>query len=102
MVGTSTEASIVVNGTETKALLDSGSCVSTISQPFYEEHLNQTELRPLTEILKVECADGSELPYLGYVEANLTTAGIPKSSSQQGLFLITPETNYNSKTKILE
>lgn len=101
LVGTSNEAQIKINNIETIALIDSGSCVSSISKSFYDEHLSSEPLRPLTEILKVECADGSELPYLGYIEATLSTLGIPNSTEQQCLFLITPETKYSTKTPVL-
>lgn len=62
LVGTSNEAHIRINNIETTALIDSGSCISSISKSFYDEYLNNEPLRPLTEILKAECADGSELP----------------------------------------
>ena len=37
LVGITNEANILVNGTECKALLDTGSTVSTISQTFYDK-----------------------------------------------------------------
>lgn len=101
MVGPSTEAEGTINDIVTKALLDTGSCISSISKIFYDEHLHHLEIQPLDNILKIECADGNELPYLGYVEANLTTDGIPNSKKHNCLFFITPETKYSSATPVL-
>lgn len=101
LVGTSTEAAIKLNNIDTTALLDSGSCIFSVSESFYNEFLKNVELRPLTEILKVECADGSELPYLGYIEVQLKTDGVPNSSTYNCLFLVTPETRYSAKVPVL-
>ena len=40
IAGTSNEFIVFINGTETKALLDTGSCVSTCSKSFYENNLS--------------------------------------------------------------
>lgn len=102
LVGSATEAEVWINGIQTSALLDTGSCISAISETFFKEHLQETtELQPLKNIVNVECADGSELPYLGLVEVELTTDGVPDTSSQKCLFLVTPETKYSSKVPIL-
>lgn len=60
LVGGISETRIKINSVETLGLLGTGSCVSVLSERFYKEHLKDT---PLQE-LKVECADGQELPYL--------------------------------------
>lgn len=39
LVRTSTEVTIHINDIEATALLDSRSCISTISKTFYNEHL---------------------------------------------------------------
>ena len=101
LVGSSTETDIKINGIPTTALIDSGSCISAISKTFFDEHFKETPMEKLTEILNVECADGSELPYLGYISATLSSVGIEKSKEQQCLFLVTPETNYNKQIPIL-
>ena len=81
--------------------MDSGSCISTISEHFYNSHLKDREIKELGEILNIECADGSKLPYIGYISATLTTIGIPKSTDQECLFLVTPQTNYSTQTPVL-
>lgn len=101
LIGSSTETNIKINNIETTALLDTGSCISYISQSFYQQHLSELEIHPLKNILNVECADGSKLPYIGYVEATLQTDGVPKTDGQTCIFLITPDTPYNRKTPVL-
>lgn len=41
LVGNCNECSVTVNNIENTALLDTGSCISTISLPFYQQHLRQ-------------------------------------------------------------
>jgi hypothetical protein len=65
LVGTSNESSVIVNNIETTALLDTGSCISTISDKFYKQHLASLDLMPVRNILRIECADGQQLPYVG-------------------------------------
>ncbi|XP_053390712.1 uncharacterized protein LOC128553555 [Mercenaria mercenaria] len=57
LVGDVNEVNISVNKIGVSALLDTGSCVSLISESFYKEHLSDVELEPLTGVLNIECAD---------------------------------------------
>lgn len=101
LVGHTNEAQIFINGKEANALIDTGSCVSTVNINFYNSNLNHLEMRPVSEILNIECADGKTLPYHGYIETTLNTKGIPKQEDLVCLFLVVSETPYNSKTPIL-
>ena len=102
LVGETNEVNINIKNIPTTALLDTGSCVSVISNSFYTEHLSNIEILPINQILKIECADGQQLPYLGYIETELfIERGLPKSESQQCLFLIVPDTNYSSKIPVI-
>ncbi len=101
LVGSSNEAEVKINGATTTALIDTGSCISSISKSFYDKHLNNVKIEPLQEILNVECADGGELPYIGFIPATLSTVGIENSQDQECLFLITPGTNYTEQIPVL-
>ena len=101
LVGEALEVSILVNGIATTALCDTGSCVSTCSEQFYNDHLQNIELKPLSKILKIECADGNVLPYKGYIESSLKACGIPENQEQKCLLLVVPNTQYNNTTPIL-
>ena len=96
-----TETSVFIDSVETQALLDTGSCISSVGHSFYVNNLSHLPLLPITDLLSVECADGNRLPYLRYIKATLTSSGIPECSGQFCLFLIVPDTSYNLKVPVL-
>ena len=49
--------------------------------------------------MKIECADGKDLPYEGFIEVDLEIQGI--SESIEALLLIVPESQYNSRIPLL-
>ena len=71
LVGDSNEVSVSICGVPTKALLDTGSTVTTISESFCRQYLYHLPIQPLDTILSLSCANGESLPYLGYVEAGI-------------------------------
>ncbi|XP_053372981.1 uncharacterized protein LOC123532109 [Mercenaria mercenaria] len=102
LFGSTNEANITINGHLTSSLLDTGSSCSLIAESFYKNHLTDIELQPLKEILHIECADGSKLPYLGYIQADINIPnGLPKSQDHTCLFLVVPDTNYSSRTPVI-
>ena len=66
LVGEANESKVIVEGQETRALLDSGSQLSAISWTWVKK-LN-LEPKQLQSILWIEGSGGLEVPYLGYVE----------------------------------
>ena len=101
LVGDPNESEIVINGHLAKALLDTGSCVSVISESLANT-IKDSEIKETDKLLKIECADGSQLPYLGYIEADITvTDGLPNASQKPCLFLVIPDTEYSSKTPVI-
>ncbi len=72
LVGSSNEGNIFVQGQSVKALIDSGSMVTTISETFYNSLPDKPALKSIEDLgLKVSIADGSALKYLGYIECNI-------------------------------
>lgn len=61
-----------VEGRSTTSLLDTGSQVTTVPQSFYQQHLSEHEIKPLFDLLEVQGANGQCVPYLGYIELNIT------------------------------
>lgn len=98
-MGDATETEIQINGVTGMALLDTGSTISTISQKFFENHMN-TELHPIEELLTVECAGGQLLTYLGYVEAEVSAPEL-LGQSFPTIFLVVPDTEYSKRVPIL-
>jgi hypothetical protein len=83
------EVTIKVNGITASALLDTGSTVSTVSESFYLQYLAKQSIQTLDRILHIECANGEEMPYLGYITVRaeavipltfmVTSLGLPNS-----------------------
>lgn len=71
-VRTSPETTINIEGVKIKCLLDTGAQVSTITESFYRRYLeNKLEVYDLKEIITISAAKGSDIPYLGFVEATV-------------------------------
>jgi len=87
----------------TKALLDTGSTVSTICRTFYEDHLKHIPIQTLDEILNIECADGGFLPYDGMIEAKIKVSGLDDQDVKPlaGVFLIIPDSQYSASVPVL-
>ncbi|KAK3106295.1 hypothetical protein FSP39_017215 [Pinctada imbricata] len=99
LVGTANEANVILNNRKVTALLDTGSSVSTISQSYYDEHLKDLPMHPVTDILTIECADGLHLPYTGYIILPLKIDGT--DITIDSFFLIVPTITYHQKVPVL-
>lgn len=71
LVGESPTTTVLLDGVKCKALLDTGSQVTCVSEKFYRSHLSHRDLIPLSE-LDLTGAGGYDVPYLGYITLNLT------------------------------
>ncbi|VDI05198.1 Hypothetical predicted protein [Mytilus galloprovincialis] len=100
MVGKSNETHVYVNGKKCKSLIDSGSMVSTISEPTLRYLHPVPTVKTLDEfILSVRVAEGSQLPYHGYVEVNIK---VPfHTESMMVPLLVVPETDYNRSVPVI-
>lgn len=102
LVGDTNEVDILLGNRPARALLDTGSCVSIVAESFYQEHLSHREIRPVDEILNIECADGQSLPYKGYIETEIRVQrGLPMIEPLPCLLLVTPNTQYSSATPVI-
>ena len=102
LVGSSNEAQVYIQGVPAKALIDTGSAVSTVSRKYYETHLSDIPLQPVDKLLTLECADGSELPYHGFIVCELQIDGISDSPETiDCLFLVVNETTYHESVPVL-
>lgn len=84
---------------KTLALLDTGSTVSTICKQYYDDHLKELPLQPLTSLLRIECADGQNLPYLGYIEVDIQI--VPGGNTYPCVFLVIQDSAYHQKVPVL-
>ena len=97
-MGKPTETLVYIGGLLTPVLLDTGSTVTTISENYYREHLT-TPLHKLETLLDIECADGQQLPYLGYTEIEIQLPG--QEQKNQCITLVTPNSRYNHHVPVL-
>lgn len=94
LVGESNDIEIFINGFKTKALIDSGSMVTCISEEFFKCLNPMPDLHDMSELgLNVQSANGSLLPYSGYVELKIC---VPCFSNSLYAIpaLVVPQTNY--------
>ena len=74
LIGKVNENYILIEGIRVKALIDTGSMVSTMSDTFYHSLKEKPELKTLNDFnLDLKAANGLSVPYLGYVECDINT-----------------------------
>lgn len=101
MVGGSNVDHIILGGKKYSALIDSGSMITCVSEKCYKSLNPKPVLMDIKDFdLKVFGAGGSKLPYLGYIEADIT---IPFLSDCEFCvpILVTPMTNYNRQVPVI-
>jgi hypothetical protein len=100
MVGRATESIVYVNKIKCMSLLDSGSMVSTISVATLKSVHPPPDIKTLDEFtLSVKVAEGSPLPYLGYVEVSISVTF--QSDNMMVILLVVPETDYNKYVSVV-
>ena len=96
------EVTVKANGIIASALLYTGSTVSTVSESFYLQYLGNQHIQTLNRILHIECADGEEMPYLGYITVDFELPGTSTSDRPQHcLLLAVPDSMYNSSVPLM-
>ena len=101
VVGPANQTTIVFNGINVTALIDTGSMVSTASQSFYESLKDKPELLDVSLLgIDVTIADGSKLDILGYIE---TSVFIPVLSdfTLDVPILIVPDSSLNRQCPVI-
>lgn len=103
LVGSKCTANVNVGGVDCSCLLDTGSQVTTVAKSFYQTHLSDHPIKPISNILEVEGANGQPVPYLGYVEVNLKfpRALLESEPEISTLALIIPDLRSNSDVPLL-
>ena len=94
------EDDIKLDNMDCRALLDTGSSISTKSETFFKNFIN-SELHSLKDILKIECASGFNLQYFGYIIANLKAPNLKNTHYMDAIFLMVADTQYNKKVSVL-
>lgn len=73
MIGSKNESDIEICGVKCKALVDTGSSMTTMSQSFYDSMSEKPELLSFSTFkLDIRAAGGTQVPYSGYINADIT------------------------------
>ena len=103
LVGPSCEANASLEGISCRALLDSGSQVTTIAKSFYMSQL--ADRIPLEEVsgFNVEGAGGQKVPYDGYVKVKVKFAKdtVGTAEEVETLALVCPDNSYTGKVPLI-
>ena len=97
LVGPSSEVDVLLQDVPCRALIDTGSMISTISKSLVERL--GLEIFPVEELIKVEGVGGHMVDYFGFVIAKLDLIDIEQEI--EAMFLVMPDVGYNTKTPVL-
>lgn len=101
MVGDANECEVILEDIACRALLDTGSTISTVSQKFYQSQLHNLPLHPIEDFLHIECAGGQSLQYMGYIEADVCVPELDMHEGKPLILLVVADTQYNAKVPLL-
>ena len=100
LFGEVNKSPIFVNNILFPTLLDTGSTVSSITETGFRLLRESVRLYPVKDILRVECANGQMLQYLGYTEVNLRIPTV-QGVELPALLLVVPDTPSGIEVPIL-
>ena len=84
---------MIINGSKTLALVDSGSEITTVSDEFYKEMIPQPYLHPMEEF-KIQGASGNTIPYSGVILCEIQAPCLGQKVVEVGAFVV-PATDYS-------
>ena len=101
MIGTENEGVVYINGKETRALVDTGSSISTVTEAFLNTLDPKPEIMSIEDFdLEIKGAGGQTLPYHGYVKADVQVSFLADRIITVPL-LVVPLTEYNTRVPII-
>ena len=97
LIDLANEATIIVEGQQFLALIDSGAQLSTMSELLVQAL--RLPIHKLNNLIEAEVSGGGTTPYTGYVKARLTIPGI-KQMDKDSLFMVTNDSPYMQRVPI--
>ena len=98
LIGESNERQVKLEGRNFKALVDSGSRVSQITNSLAKAL--KLAIKQLQTLIPMEGSGGNTIPYLGYVEATLNIPEV-KAFQEDWLFLVMNDHAYGKRVSIM-
>ena len=98
ILGKANQTDVEVDGTISKALIDSGAMISMKSRGYCEECGNK--IQPLDNLLPIEGSGGADVPYLGYVEVTMCIPGIHSLDRDILMLVSHTTTHYQQRVPI--
>ena len=86
LIGLANEATIITEGQQFLAVIDSGAQLSTMSESLVQAL--KLPIHRVNNLIQAEASGGGTTPYTRYVEARLTIHGI-KQMNKDSLFMVT-------------
>ena len=100
MEGRENEGFVYISSVQTKALIDTGSSISTVTEAFLNTLYPKPEIRSVEDFdLEIKEAGGQTLPYHGYVRANVQVPFLADRTVTVPLPVV-PLTEYNKRVPI--
>ena len=101
MIGEENIALVAVSGVPCKALIDTGSQITSLSQDFVGKHLPDIDIRPLSDLIKITGAGGNVLPFKGFIEVDLCLNPDLPEQVQPSLVLVSTGLQYNDQVPLI-
>lgn len=87
LVGNCPAVTIGIGGVTVECILDTGSMVSTITESFYNKYLCDIPIVQECH-LKLRAANGLEIPYVGYIEADVYVQPVNLRLEKRGILIV--------------
>ena len=100
LIGSPNETYITMDDKTVRALIDTGSQVSTVAQSYVEQH-HKGEIFPINDILRVDDASGKSMPYKGYVICDVNLLPGESGCATTVPMLVVPDTEYHKTVPVL-
>ena len=101
MVGKTNDSTITIDGQPIRALIDTGSDISTMSDKCFNLMDPRPKLRNMSDFnLNITGASGASIPYIGYFEAEVC---LPGSEHEPAIVpvLVVPVTKYSGQVPVI-
>ena len=96
-VGQCPVVGVKIGGIPVSALVDTGSEVTTITENFFNKYFSQQGLLSTNTWLKLTAANGLDIPYIGYFEADVECCG--KLIEKRGILVVQDPPNASSQRR---